>query len=137
MTIGDYFANQLYAAGVRFVFGVPGGPSIPWIKAFKRSGIEFILTCDEASAGIMADVSSRLTGIPGICHATFGPGATNISTGIGGAFLDRSSVIVLTSELDDQMINRTTQMNIDHQKLFEPVTKATFRLNRVNAPETL
>ncbi len=137
MTIADYFADQLYKEGVRFVFGIPGGPSIPWMEAFKNAGIEFILTAGEASAGIMADVSSRLTGVPGICHATFGPGATNISTGIGGALLDRSSVIVLTSELDDSMVGRTSQMNIDHQKLFSPLTKATFRVNSENAGEIL
>jgi len=85
----------------------------------------------------MADVTARLTGIPGICHATFGPGATNISTGIGGALLDRSPVIVFTSEISDNMISRTTQMNISHQKLFEPLTKATFRMNGENAAEIM
>lgn len=137
MTIADYFAEQLYKEGVRFVFGIPGGPSIPWMEAFKNAGMEFILTAGEASAGIMADVSSRITGVPGICHATFGPGATNISTGIGGALLDRSSVIVLTSEPDDNMVGRTSQMNIDHQKLFIPLTKATFRVNSETAGEIL
>jgi acetolactate synthase-1/2/3 large subunit len=132
MTIAEYIANQLFNQGVRYVFGIPGGPSIPYMEAFKEAGIEFILTSNEASAGIMADVTARLTGIPGICHATFGPGATNISTGIGGALLDRSPVIVFTSEISDIMINRTTQMNINHQKLFEPLTKATFRLNHDN-----
>src|SRR5512140_301285 len=133
MTIAEYIANQLFNQGVRYVFGIPGGPSIPYMEAFKEAGIEFILTSNEASAGIMADVTARLTGIPGICHATFGPGATNISTGIGGALLDRSPVIVFTSEMSDTMLNRTTQMNIDHQKLFEPLTKATFRLSPANA----
>jgi acetolactate synthase-1/2/3 large subunit len=133
MTIAEYIANQLFNIGVRFVFGIPGGPSIPYMEAFKAAGIEFILTSNEASAGIMADVTARLKGIPGVCHATFGPGATNISTGIGGALLDRSPVIVFTSEIADNMINRTTQMNINHQKLFEPLTKATFRINRENA----
>lgn len=137
MIIADYFADQLFNAGVRHIFGIPGGTSIPWIEAFKNAGIEFILTTGEAGAGIMADVTSRLTGKPGVCHATFGPGATNISTGIGGAFLDRSSVIVLTCEMDDLMIRRTTQMNIDHQALFRPLTKATYRLNPENAPEIL
>jgi acetolactate synthase-1/2/3 large subunit len=137
MKIPDYIANQLYNKGVRYVFGIPGGPSIPYLEAFKKAGIGFILTSNEASAGIMADVTARLTGIPGVCHATFGPGATNISTGIGGALLDRSSVIVMTSEIDDSMIGRTTQMNIDHQKLFAPLTKATFRLTRNNVNDVL
>ena len=137
MTIAEYIANQLFAHGVHYVFGIPGGPSIPYMQAFKNAGIEFILTSNEASAGIMADVTARLTGIPGICHSTFGPGATNITTGIGGALLDRSPVIVFTSEMSTSMLNRTTQMNINHQKLFEPLTKATFRLNTENVSEVL
>jgi acetolactate synthase I/II/III large subunit len=137
MTIAEYIANQLSHIGVRYVFGIPGGPSIPYMEAFKGAGIEFILTSNEASAGFMADVTARLTGIPGICHATFGPGATNITTGVGGAFLDRSPVIVFTSEMDDNMIGRTTQMNINHQKLFEPITKATYRLNEGNVVEVM
>jgi acetolactate synthase I/II/III large subunit len=137
MTIAEYIANQLFASGIRYVFGIPGGPSIPYMEAFRSTGIEFILTSNEASAGIMADVTARLTGIPGVCHATFGPGATNISTGVGGALLDRSAVIVFTSEMDDSMINRTTQMNIDHQKFFAPITKATFRLNAENTADVM
>jgi acetolactate synthase-1/2/3 large subunit len=137
MTVAELIANQLFNNGVRFVFGIPGGPSIPYMEAFRSAGIEFILTANEATAGFMADVTARMTGSPGVCHATFGPGATNISTGVGGALLDRSPVIVFTSEMDDRMINRTTQMNIDHQKLFEPLTKATFRMSAANAASVM
>ena len=137
MKVADYIANQFFNAGVRNVFGIPGGPSIPWIEAFRDAGVEFILTSHEAAAGVMADVTARLTGIPGVCHATFGPGATNISTGAGSALLDRSPVIVLTSEMSNEMAGRTTQMNIDHQRLLGPVTKATFRLSASNAGEVL
>jgi acetolactate synthase I/II/III large subunit len=137
MTVAEYIANQLFDHGVRYVFGIPGGPSIPYLEAFRAAGIEFILTSNEASAGIMADVTARLTGIPGVCHATFGPGATNLATGVGGALLDRSPIIVFTSEMDDMMIIRTTQMNINHQKLFEPLTKATFRMSAGNVVEVM
>jgi len=137
MTIAEYIANQLFNRGIKYVFGIPGGPSIPYLEAFRAVGIEFILTSNEAAAGIMADVTARLTGIPGVCHTTFGPGATNISTGIGGAFLDRSPVIVFTSEMNDSMLYRTTQMNINHQKLFESLTKATFRMNARNVSDIL
>jgi acetolactate synthase I/II/III large subunit len=132
MTIAEYIADRLAGAGIRYVFGIPGGPSIPYLEAFKSAGIEFLLTSNESAAATMADVTARLTGIPGVCHATFGPGATNIATGTGEAFLDRSPVIVLTSEMPDNMIARTTQMNINHQKLFEPITKRSFRLNLGN-----
>jgi acetolactate synthase-1/2/3 large subunit len=132
MTVAEYIAKELKERGVKYVFGVPGGPSIPYMEEFKKAGIEFILTSNETAAGIMADVSGRLTGIPGVCHATFGPGATNLSTGVGGAMLDRSPLIALTSVLPDLMRKRTSQMNIDHQQLFEPLTKASVIIDRDN-----
>jgi acetolactate synthase I/II/III large subunit len=137
MTVAEYIADQLYKNGVRYVFGVPGGPSIPYMESFRSAGIEFILTSHEAAAGVMAGVSARLTGIPGVCHATFGPGAVNLASGAGGALLDRIPLIILTSELDDKMVQRTAQMNISHQKLFEPLTKATFRMTPGNAEEVI
>lgn len=137
MTVAEYIADKIFKAGIKYVFGIPGGPSIPYIEAFRRAGIDFILTSNEAAAGIMADVCARLTGIPGVCHATFGPGATNLLTGAGSAFLDRSPVIIMTSELGDDMIERTAQMNINHQKLFEPVTKASFRLTPDNTSKCI
>src|SRR5512138_3464632 len=137
MTIADYIASQLFNAGVRYVFGIPGGPSIPYMEAFRAAGIEFILTSNESAAGTMADVAARLTGLPGICHATFGPGATNIATGTGEAFLDRSPVLVFSSEMPEEMIHRTVQMNIDHQKLFGSITKKSFRISPENVKEIL
>ena len=137
MTIADYIADRLVNAGVRYVFGIPGGPSLPYLEAFRSAGIEFILTSNESAAATMADVSARLTGVPGICHSTFGPGATNITTGTGEALLDRSPIIVFTSEMPDSMLHRTTQMNIDHQKLFEPLTKKSFRMSPENVKEVL
>lgn len=137
MTTAEYIADQLYKRGIRYVFGIPGGPSLPYIKAFREAGIVFILTSHESSAGIMAEVTARLTGIPGVCHATYGAGAVNIASGVGCAFLDRSSLLVFTSEMNDMMKERTCQMNIDHQALFRPLTKATFRMTKENTREIL
>jgi acetolactate synthase-1/2/3 large subunit len=95
----------------------------------NRDGIDFILTSHEGGAAFMATISGQLTGVPGVCFGTFGPGATNLATGVGCAFLDRSPVIALTDEMSDQKLQRTAQMNIDHQALFAPITKLTFRLN--------
>ena len=137
MMIEDYLALQLKKAGVKRFFGIPGGPSIPWMEAFRKAGIEFILATHESSAAMMADVTARLTGIPGVCHATFGPGAVNLASGVGGALLDRSPVLALTTEMPDAWLGRTAQMNIDHQALFRPLTKATFRISAGNAAEVI
>ncbi|MDZ7737468.1 MAG: thiamine pyrophosphate-binding protein [Bacteroidales bacterium] len=75
--------------------------------------------------------------MPGVCHATFGPGATNLSTGVGGAMLDRSPLIALTSVKPVEIQDRTIQMNIDHQLLFEPITKATTVLTKNNIADVL
>jgi len=133
----DLLARRLRDHGVRRVFGIPGGPSLPYMDALRREGIEFILTSHEASSAVMADVTARLTGVTGVCHSTYGPGAVNLASGVGGALLDRSPVLAMTSEVSDEWLGRTTQMHIDHQALFRPLTKATCRLTAGDADELL
>jgi acetolactate synthase-1/2/3 large subunit len=136
-TVAEQVVKTLSKAGVRYIFGIPGGPSIPYMDAMRRERIEFVLVANEASAGIMADVCARITGVPGVCHATFGPGATNLTTGVGCAYLDRSSLLAFTTEQSDDMQKRITQMNIDHQALFAPITKWTTRLQKDTVVETI
>ena len=122
--------HMLERAGVRWVFGVPSGPVLPLIEALRRSSkVDFILTASETSAGFMAETVGRLTGVPGVCVSTVGPGATNLATGVGGAFLDRSPVIAITCDYATRLIGRRTQMWIDHQALFAPITKASLRVS--------
>ena len=141
MTKLETFANSLIKEledlGVQYLFGVPSGPWTDFMDAIHDSEIKFILVTNEASAAFMADVYGRITGVPGICYATFGPGATSLSTGIANALLDRSPVIALTSEVKSSMKKRITQMNIDHQALYTPLTKWTTSFNSRNLHETL
>lgn len=136
-SLPEELIKTLHSFGVRYVFGIPGGPSIPYLDAMRRNEIEFVNVANEQSAGIMADIFGRLTGVPGVCHATFGPGATNLSTGIGGAFLDRSPVVAFTTEVKEEDLGRKVQMNIDHQALFKPLTKWTTRLSWENYGEVI
>lgn len=137
-SVAQQFAHTLREIGVRYVFGVPSGNMIDYIEALgKEDGIDFVLVGHEATAAIMADVCGRLTGIPGVCFATFGPGATNLSTGVGEACLDRSPLIAFTDEMPDHLLNRTVQMNINHQQLFFPITKLTTRFNAENVEEVI
>jgi acetolactate synthase-1/2/3 large subunit len=128
MTIADQLIKRLREQGVRQVFGVPSGSWLYYMEAMRKEGIDFVLVSNEASASFMADVSWRLTGIPGVCYGTVGPGASNLSTGVVGALLDRSSVIALSSEPPEKLIGRTVQMAIDQQSFFRPITKWTTRL---------
>jgi acetolactate synthase-1/2/3 large subunit len=114
---------------MRFVFGVPSGSWLYYMEAMRKQGLDFVLVANEASAGFMADVCARLTGIPAACYGTVGPGATNLSTGVLGAYLDRSPMIALSSEPPEHMLGRTVQMAFDQQAFFRPLTKWTTRLS--------
>jgi acetolactate synthase I/II/III large subunit len=122
----DLIVGKLEKAGVRWVFGVPSGPVLPLIESLRRSSIEFILTASETSAGFMASVIGYLTGRPGVCISTVGPGATNLTTGVGCAWLDRAPVLAITCNVPSAWLERRIQMRIDHQALFKPITKRTF-----------
>jgi acetolactate synthase I/II/III large subunit len=136
-TFAETLVQTLENFGVRYIFGIPSGPWTPFMEAMRRSRVEFVLVSNEASAGFMADVCARLIGTPGVCYGTFGPGATNLSTGVVNALLDRSPVIALTSQVPTAMADRTTQMKIDHQALFAPMTKWTTTLSAENLVETV
>src|SRR5882757_6386288 len=95
-TGGDIVVACLSGLGVRFVFGVPGGQTLAITDGILRTKrIRFVTTRHEGAAACMADAIGRMTRQPGVCLATTGPGATNLLTGVGGAFRDSSPVIVL------------------------------------------
>lgn len=128
--VATSLVKALKEIGVKYVFGVPSGNWVDYLEAFRTTeGIEFVLVSNEASGGFMADVHWRLTGNIAACFGTFGPGACNLSTGVCGGWLDRSPMIVLADEMPDAMLSRTTQMNIDHQAFFKPITKWQPRLH--------
>ena len=129
-TVAENVVEALREIGVKYVFGVPSGGWVDYMEALRKAdGIEFVLTSHEGAAGMMADVCGRLSGVPGACFGTFGPGATNLATGVGEALLDRSPMIAFSDEMPASMRGRTTQMGIDHQALFAPLTKKTTRLS--------
>src|SRR5215470_2067403 len=130
MNNADLIVATLKAAGVMHGFGIPSGNVLPLMDSMRKGGIEFVLTAHEGSAGFAADVSGRMTGVPGLCIATLGPGATNLATGVGCAFLDRSPLLAITCNLNTGQLGRRIQMWIDHHALFRPITKATLALKK-------
>ncbi|MDH3604661.1 MAG: thiamine pyrophosphate-binding protein, partial [Candidatus Tectomicrobia bacterium] len=137
MTVATALVDLLAEAGVRHVFGVPSGPWVPYMEAMRMGPVEFVLVSNEAAAGFMADVCGRLTGRPGACYGTFGPGATNLTTGVGSALLDRSPLLAFTTEAPESMRHRTLQMAIDHQALFRPLTKWTTQVSPAHLRQTM
>lgn len=133
----DLIIRMLEKAGVRWVFGVPSGPVLPLIDSLRQSSVQFVLTASETSAGFMASVIGYLTGRPGVCVSTVGPGATNLTTGVGCAWLDRAPVLALTCNVASAWLDRRIQMRIDHQALFKPITKRTFSFSEGRVSEIL
>src|SRR5689334_11239351 len=137
MNNADLVVALLKANGIVRGFGIPSGNVLPLMEAMRTGGVDFVLTAHEGSAGFAADVTGRMTGAPGLCIATLGPGATNLATGVGGAFLDRSPLIAITCNLNTDQLGRRIQMWIDHHALFKPITKATLRLEPGCVAETV
>ncbi len=121
----DLLVRILEEAGVCWVFGVPSGPVLPLIESLRQSSIQFVLTASESSAGFMAATVGYLTETPGVCASTLGPGATNLATGVGCAWLDRSPALAITCNVATPWLGRHIQMRIDHHTLFKPLTKAS------------
>jgi len=137
MTNVETIVRMLERAGVRWVFGIPSGPVLPLIEALGRSPVEFVLTANETSAGFMATTVGQLTGVPGACAATVGPGATNLTTGVGCAWLDCAPALAITCNVPSPWLQRRIQMRIDHNALFRPLTKATFALRADDVGERM
>jgi acetolactate synthase-1/2/3 large subunit len=124
-TNADMVAKALADRGVPCLFGLPGGEVVPFIDACRKAGIRFVLTGHEASAAWIAQVYGQITGIPGACCATLGPGATNLATGIANAYLDRAPVVAATAQIAAESYATMTHQRIDLDALFASITKAT------------
>lgn len=135
MNNSELIVRILEQAGVRWVFGVPSGPVLPLIDVLRNSAVEFVLTASETSAGFMASAVGYLTGIPGVCVSTVGPGATNLTTGVGCAWLDRAPLLAITCNVPTPWLDRRIQMRIDHHRLFAALTKASLACRQSNVGE--
>jgi acetolactate synthase-1/2/3 large subunit len=124
ITGGQLVVRILASLGVRHVFGVPGGQTLAITDAIRGTPeISFVTARHEGAAAVMADAYGRLTGAPGVCLATTGPGATNLLTGVGGAFRDSSPCIVITCNNNGENIHKDDAQNADHVQIFRSLTK--------------
>ncbi len=139
MNAAELFVRCLEAEGVEYIFGVPGEENAHFMMALETSdSIKFILTRHEQGAAFMADVYGRLTGKSGVCLGTLGPGATNLTTGVADANMDRAPCICITGQADSKRQHKESHQNMDVVGLFRPITKwATPVLNPGNVPEVV
>ncbi len=121
----DHLVDQLVAQQVSHVYGVPGESFLPVLDALyqRESEINFITCRQEGGAAMAADAHARLTGRPGVCFVTRGPGATNASAGVHIAYQDSTPLILFIGQVARNMMEREAFQEMDYRRLFGPMTK--------------
>ncbi|MBU2645201.1 thiamine pyrophosphate-binding protein [bacterium] len=129
MRVGDKLAELLMENGVNYVFGVPGGQTLPLYDGIRRleGRISHVLMRDERSAGFAADAYARLTNRVGVCDATVGPGATNLLSPLAEAYCASIPLLAIISDISTAWEHRRTRGNasqaMDQLDMFRPVSK--------------
>lgn len=135
MNAADLFVQCMEVEGVKYVFGIPGEETLEINEALDQSKkIQFIAFRHEQGAAFAADVYGRLTGKPGVCLATLGPGATNLITGVADANMDRAPLVAITGQKALRASHKEFHQYIDVPQVFRAVTKWT---QRILAPDTV
>ena len=123
MNAAQFFVRCLENEGVKYVFGIPGEENIHMIDAFNGSSIRFILVRHEQAASFMADIYGRLTGLPGVCIATLGPGAINLVLGTADANTDSVPLVAISAQVGLNRIYKESHQIVDLVSMFKPLTK--------------
>jgi acetolactate synthase-1/2/3 large subunit len=120
---GRIVVDHLERHGVELAFGVPGESYLPILDALHDSPIRFVTTRHEVGAANMADAAGKLTGRPGVCMVTRGPGATHASCGIHTAFQDSTPLLLLVGQVGRDVLGREAFQEIDFVRMFAPLAK--------------
>ncbi len=137
---GHLLVECLLAQGVTHAFGVPGESYLAVLDGFHlhRDRIRFITCRQEGGAAFMADAQGRLTGRPGVCFVTRGPGATNASIGVHTAFQDSTPMVLFVGDVASDTRDREAFQELDYTHFFGPSTKGMAkRVERIDDPERI
>ncbi|HKX99778.1 MAG TPA: acetolactate synthase 2 catalytic subunit [Steroidobacteraceae bacterium] len=127
----DALLEALRDRGVEVVFGYPGGAIMPLYDALHGSGIRHVLMRHEQAAAFAADGYGRVTGRPGVCIATSGPGATNLVTGIANAFLDSVPLVAITGQVATPLMGTDAFQEVDIFGITLPIVKHSYIVRHV------
>ncbi len=127
--LADQLIGRLRGVGTRALFGVPGGGgNLRLIEAAGRAGLPFVLTATETAGAIAAIAQSEVTGSPGACLTTLGPGAASVVNGVACAFLERAPIFVFTDTYASADAGTFEHQAISHTALFQRVTSRSLSL---------
>src|ERR1700730_12561409 len=130
----DLVVAALENEGVERVFGLPGEENLDLMESLRRSRIEFVLTRHEQAAAFMAATYGRLTGKPGVCISTLGPGALNCTTGAAHALLGAMPMVLLTGQ---KGILHSTQGRFQLVDVVASMTPLTKMARQIVSPATI
>ncbi|EMR12267.1 acetolactate synthase [Methylophaga lonarensis MPL] len=125
MKTADLFVKALENEGVEYIFGIPGEENLDFLDALQHSSIKLIVTRHEQGAGFMAANYGRLTGKPGVCLSTLGPGATNLVTPAAYAQLGGMPMLIITGQKPIKASKQALFQIIDTVNMMRPITKFT------------
>ena len=124
---GEAIIKSLKNMGVETIFGYPGGQTIPFYDMLYDADIDHILVRHEQAAAHAADGYARASGRVGVCLATSGPGATNLVTGIGTAYMDSSPIVAITGQVPTHLIGNDAFQEADIIGITMPIVKHSFQ----------
>ncbi|MCM8799197.1 MAG: biosynthetic-type acetolactate synthase large subunit [Candidatus Omnitrophica bacterium] len=130
MTGAQILIECLKREGVEVIFGYPGGAVLPIFDQLYDSSIRFILTRHEQAAAHAADGYARATGKVGVCIATSGPGATNLTTGIATAYMDSIPIVAITGQVKTHLIGNDAFQEADVTGITRPITKYNYLVKK-------
>lgn len=125
MKTSDLLVKALENEGVEYIFGIPGEENLDLLDSLQRSSIKLIVTRHEQGAGFMAANYGRLTGKPGVCLATLGPGATNLVTPAAYAQLGGMPMLIITGQKPIKASKQALFQIVDVVNMLRPITKYT------------
>jgi acetolactate synthase-1/2/3 large subunit len=131
-TGGQILVDALKVHGVDIAFGVPGESYLDVLDALHDSSIRFIVNRQEGGAAFMAEAYGKLTGQPGICFVTRGPGATNASIGVHTAFQDSTPMILFIGQVGNDFVDREAFQEIDYRRMFGQMAKWVAQVDRAD-----
>src|ERR687898_316074 len=123
MKASDLFLRCLESEGVEYIFGLPGEETNDLMFSLLNSKIKFILVRHEQGAAFMADIYWRLTKKIWVCFFSFWACATNLTTGVANANMDRSPILAITAQTDSNLLHKESHQNMDVVTMFKPITK--------------
>ena len=124
---GEAIIESLKNMGVKTIFGYPGGQTIPFYDMLYDADIDHILVRHEQAAAHAADGYARASGKVGVCLATSGPGATNLVTGIGTAYMDSSPIVAITGQVPTHLIGNDAFQEADIIGITMPIVKHSYQ----------